>query len=268
MIKFILKTILILLLLIIIALIGVYFYAGEIVKKAVETYVPQVTQTSAELKGMDLSLFKGEVSLNGLTIGNVKGYQSPDVFSVKKIYVKFDPKSVLTEKIVINQILIDGTHVSAEATYKDGQITSNLTTLKNNVDTFIKKSSNQSTAPKKEVKKESTVKSSSPSKTVVIKDLQINNSNVTVGLLNQAMDIPLPNIQQKNIGEEGQKTTLKDVAVMVFDMISVESIKATAKGVQELLKKSAEEALSGAKGLVDDAKESSKNLIDKVKGIF
>lgn len=268
MIKFILKTILILLLLIIIALIGVYFYAGEIVKKAVETYVPQVTQTSAELKGMDLSLFKGEVSLNGLTIGNVKGYQSPDVFSVKKIYVKFDPKSVLTEKIVINQILIDGTHVSAEATYKDGQITSNLTTLKNNVDTFIKKSSNQSTAPKKEVKKESTAKSSSPSKTVVIKDLQINNSNVTVGLLNQAMDIPLPNIRQKNIGEEGKKTTLKDVAVMVFDMISVESIKATAKGVQELLKKSAEEALSGAKGLVDDAKESSKNLIDKVKGIF
>ena len=87
MIKFILKTILILLLLIIIALIGVYFYAGEIVKKAVETYVPQVTQTSAELKGMDLSLFKGEVSLNGLTIGNVKGYQSPDVFSVKKIFL-------------------------------------------------------------------------------------------------------------------------------------------------------------------------------------
>lgn len=267
MIKFILKTILILLLLVIAVVIGAYFYAGEIVKKAVETYVPQVTQTSAELKGMDLSLFKGEVSLNGLTIGNVKGYQSPDVFSVKKIYVKFDPKSVLTNNIIINQILIDGTHVSAEATYKDGQVTSNLTTLKNNVDAFIKKSASPTT-PKNEVKKENTATSSAPAKTVVIKDLQINNSNVTVGLLNQAMDIPLPNIQQKNIGEKGKKTTLKDVAVMVFDMISVESIKATAKGVQELLKRTAEEALNGAKGLVDGVQENSKNLINKVKDIF
>ena len=88
--------------------------------------------------------------------------------------------------------MIDGTHVSAEATYKDGQITSNLTTLKNNVDTFIKKSSNQSTTPKKEVKKESTVKSSSPSKTVVIKDLQILDTKLNFAMMGHTGTLTLP----------------------------------------------------------------------------
>lgn len=268
MFKFLFKTILILLLLIVAALVGAYFYAGEIVKKAVETYVPQVTGTSAKLDGMDLSLFKGEVSLNGLTIGNAKGYNSPDVFSVKKIYVQIDPKTVLKDKIVINKILIDGTHVSAEATYKDGAITSNLTTIKNNVDQFMKKSATAEPSQKVEVKKETSKESTSSSKAVVIKDLQINNSSLTVGLLSQSMDVPLPNIQQKNIGEKGQKKTLKDTVVMIFEMISVESIKATAKSAQELLKKSASEALKGAGAIVEDAKKNSEGLINAVKGIF
>ena len=267
MIKFLFKMILILVLLVVATIIGAYFYAGEIVKKAVETYVPQVTGTSAKLDGMDLSLFKGEVSLNGLTIGNVKGYNSPDVFSVKKIYVKFDPKTVLEDKIIINQILIDGTHVSAEATYKDGNVTSNLTTIKNNVDKFMKQSSTKATTQKAEVKKEEKPAKSTSSKAVVIKDLQINNSSITVGLLSQSMDVPLPNIQQKNIGEKGKKTTLKDIIVMVFDMISVESIKATGKSAQELLKKSAEEALKGATSIVNDAKKNTEGLIKSVKDI-
>lgn len=268
MLKFLFKTILILLLLIIAALVGAYFYAGEIVKKAVETYVPQVTGTAAKLDGMNLSLFKGEISLSGLTISNVKGYNSPDVFSVKKIYVQIDPKTVLEDKIVINKILIDGTHVSAEATYKDGAITSNLTTIKNNVDQFMKKSATTEPSQKVEVKKETSKESTSSSKAVVIKDLQINNSSLTVGLLSQSMDVPLPNIQQKNIGEKGQKKTLKDTVVMIFEMISVESIKAIAKSAQELLKKSASEALKGAGAIVEDAKKNSEGLINAVKGIF
>ena len=267
MFKFLFKSILILLLLIVATVIGVYFYAGEIVKKAVETYVPQVTGTAAKLDGMNLSLFKGEVSLNGLTISNAKGYNSPDVFSVKKIYVKFDPKTVLEDKIIINKILIDGTHVSAEATYKDGKVTSNLTTIKNNVDKFMKKSSTSS-SQKTEVKKEGKQAEATSSKSVVIKDLQINNSSITVGLLSQSMEVPLPNIQQKNIGEKGKKTTLKDVVVMIFDMISFESIKATGKSAQELLKKSAEEALKGASSIVNDAKKNTEGLIKSVKDIF
>ena len=267
MIKFILKTLMVLVFILIAAVIGVYFYAGEIVKKAVETYVPQITQTPAKLDGMDLSLAKGEVSLNGLSIGNPKGYKSPDVFSVKQVKVVFRPTTLLHDKIIIDQILIDGTHVSAEATYKDGQIVSNLTTIKNNVDSFLKSSSTTSES-KEAVSKEEKSSQTKSTKTVVIKDLQVNNSSLTLGFLEQTIEMPLPNIQQKNIGEKGQKQTIKDIVVYIFDLISLESIKAAGKGVEDLLKQSAQTAIDGVNKVVDDAKKSSEGLINAVKGIF
>lgn len=265
MIKFIFKTILTLFVLLILGLIGAYFYAGEIVKHAVETYVPQVTKTSAKLEGMDLSLMKGEILLTGLEIGNPAGFKAPDVFSVKKIYVNFDPKSVLTDKIIINKILIDGTHVSAEATYKEGTITSNLTTLQKNVEEFTGSSTPENKEP---AKQQEAKKASGSSKSVVIKDLAINNSSLTLGFMNQTAEIPLPNINQKNIGEKGKKQSLQESVAYIFSLISVESIKATVAGVQDLLKKGAEEALKGATGIVDEATKTSEGLVNAVKNIF
>lgn len=266
MIKFLLKTFMWLFIILILLLTGVYFYAGEIVKKAVETYVPKVTQTSAKLEGMDLSLAKGEVSLNGLSIGNPKGYKSPEVFSVKQVKVVFRPTTLLHDKIIIDQVLIDGTHVSAEASYKDGQVTSNLTTLKSNVDAFLNSDKKENAQQKTE--KEVATPSKTNTKTVVIKDLQVNNSSLTLGFLEQTTEIQLQNIQQKNIGEKDKKQTIKDVVVYIFDLISVESIKAASKGVEDLLKQSAQQAIDGANKIIDEAKKTSDGLINAVKGIF
>ena len=266
MIKFLLKTVMWLFIILILLLTGVYFYAGEIVKKAVESYVPKVTQTSAKLEGMDLSLAKGEVSLNGLLIGNPKGYKSPDVFSVKQVKVVFRPTTLLHDKIIIDQVLIDGTHVSAEAVYKDGQVISNLTTLKSNVDAFLN-SGNKNVSSQKEEK--ATVKSTQTNtKTIIIKDLQVNNSSLTLGFLEQTTEIQLPNIQQTGIGEKDKKQTIKDIVVYIFDLISVESIKAAGKGVEDLLKQSAQQAIDGANKIVDEAKKTSDGLINAVKSIF
>ena len=267
MIKFIFKTILTILFLLVLGLVGAYFYAGEIVKKAVETYVPQITKTSAKLEGMDLSLMKGEISLNGLEISNPQGFKSPDVFSVKKVYVRIDPKSVLTDKIIIEQILIDGTHVSAEATYKDGEVTSNITKIQKNVEEYLG-SSQSADAKATEEKKEEPKTSSSSSKRVVIKDLQINNTSLTLGLMDQTAEIPLPNIEQKNIGEKGKKQTIRETVAYIFNLISLESIKASVAGAQDLLKKTAENALQGAANVVDEAKKNSEGLINAVKNIF
>lgn len=266
MIKFIFKTILTILFLLVLGLVGAYFYAGEIAKKAVETYVPQITKTSAKLEGMDLSFMKGEISLNGLEISNPQGFKSPDVFSVKKIYVRIDPKSVLTDKIVIEQILVDGTHVSAEATYKDGEITSNITKIQKNVEEYLGASQTTDAQPV-ETKKEVT-KTSSSSKRVVIKDLQINNTSLTLGLMDQTAEIGLPNIEQKNIGEKGKKQTIKETVAYIFNLISLESIKASVAGAQDLLKKTAENALQGVTDVVDEAKKNPEGLINAVKNIF
>lgn len=268
-ISFILKLILILLVLLLIAVGVAYYYAGHIVKTAVEEFVPEITKTSVKLNDVDISLFKGRVALNGLSIGNPDGYGAKEAFGLKNIVVMFDPKTITENKIVINQILIEGTHVSAEATYQNGKISSNLTDLQNNVNAYLAKSSSPA-----ETKKETTPSSTS-SKQVVIRDLQINDSSLTVGIMKQTIDIPLPNIQQKNIGEQKKKMTWKDTIAYIFNLITTESVKNTVTATQKALKDGALKLLDSAENAKNALKEQAGNVLDSanslkdgVKGLF
>ncbi len=267
MIKKLFKFVLFLLILIIAAVIGLYIYAGEVVKTAVEKFVPEITQTDVRLHRANFALLKGYVSLEGLSIGNPKGYAADKAFGVKNITVNFEPKSVLEDKIIINQILIDGIQVDAEAIYQNGKITSNLTQIQKNVESFLAKNSKPSTEQKPaatETKSDETASA----KQVVIRDLQINNTELTVGVMKQVVTVSLPNIQQKNIGEK-KKTTWKDAAAYIFNKISTESVKGTVTAVQDALRKGTlqligmtDEAINAAK---DAAKEKATAVVDSAK---
>lgn len=267
MIKFLIKLILWIVTLIIIAVIGCYFYAGEIIKSATTKFVPEITKTDVQLSNVDISLFKGTISLSGLKIGNPKGFKTEEAFSLKNITVQFQPKTIMENKIIIDQVIIDGTHVTAEAQIKDGTITSNLTTIQNNVNAYLNKG-NKNQKEAVNAKKEETKKAQNTSKSVVIRDLQINNSTITVSALNQVLDVPLPNIQQKNIGEQGKKTDWKETIAYIMNLISVESLKATANGVQEIMKKTAQGAIDEAKKAVEGVNNNAKEIIKSVKDLF
>lgn len=267
MLKIFFRIILVLFILICTGIGGVYFYAGNIVKKAVETFVPEITQTSAHLNKMNLSLMKGEILLSGLALGNPQGFHTPESFSVKTILVRFQPESLFQEKIIIHQILIDGTHITAEATYQNGRITSNLTEIQKNVDSYIQKNITSKKTASQEKKVEPVPEQKS--KEVVIKDLQINNTTLTAGLMTQSIDIPLPSIQKKNIGQQpGSKTTWQDTIAYILNMISDESVKESTKALKQMIQQNAAAIINSASGTVNAATEKAGNLINSVKGIF
>ncbi len=271
MIKFLFKLILIVVVLVLLAAGGIYYYAGTIIKTTVEKYAPQVTQTTVKLDSIDLSLLQGKISLNGLSVSNPKDYGAAKAFGLGGIYVSFDPKSLLSDKIVINQIIIDKTAVDVEATYKDGQITSNLTEIQKNVESFIAKNTSasspkaeeQPTQPTSDAKTES-----APAKQVVIRDLQINNSELTVGVLKKTLTVPLPNIHQQNIGEKGKQMSWQDSIAYVFNLISTEAVKETATAVQKVVQDAAMEAINISGATVDGVKESADGILSNVKGLF
>ncbi|MBQ8557559.1 MAG: hypothetical protein IJ440_02045 [Alphaproteobacteria bacterium] len=274
--KYVLLTVLII---IVAGVIGGYWYAGQIITKAVNTYLPQVTNTPSHLNNVDVSLFKGHISISGLSVGNPAGYGATDAFGLKNITVSFEPKSILSDKIIINQILIDGTQVSAEATYKDGKVSSNLTDIQKNVNQYMSKMISNSSKKEQKQEKTATETPSTTEKQVIIRDLQINNSQLTVGLMKQTITVPLPNIRQKNIGEKGQKMELKDVIGYVFNLINNAAVKNTATTVQKALKDGALKLIGtatdttnmikdSAKSIVDNATQDAKGIGNAVKGIF
>ena len=64
---------------------GVYFTAPSlesIVQTVVHKYGSQVTGTEVNLGGFKLSLLKGEVEINNLTVANPENYSQPNIMSV------------------------------------------------------------------------------------------------------------------------------------------------------------------------------------------
>lgn len=267
MLKILFRIFLVLFVLIFAGIFGIYFYAGNIVKKTVETLVPEITRTSAHIDEINFSLLKGEVLLSGLALGNPTGFKTPESFSVKKINIYFQPKTLLQDKILINQVLIDGIHVTAEAQYQNKTITSNLTEIQKNVNSYIEKNTNNSSKSEKEEKAESTT--NQKSKQVVIKDLQINNTVLTAGIMNQSVDIPILNIQKKNIGEEQDaQMTWQNTIVYILNTISSESVKESVKAVQQIIQKNATTLINTVSETASSTTDQTGSLINSIKEIF
>ena len=255
--KKLLKTLLAILLVIIVLAVVAYLTAGIWLKTVVSIAVPQMTKTSASLESADVSLFSGRLSLKGFKIANPDGFTNPTAFELGEISVKFEPKSLLTSKVIINEIKIDGTKVDAEIS-RTGNM--NLMVLNNNVQQFLgnpvvstmpSEVNNQKPAPSKSAK------------AVVVKDLKITNSNLSFALMGKGMTVSLPNVYEKNIGED-KKETFADLVGGIFTKLTADSLKAISKAGQE----SVNQLLDSLAGRSKEASGFVKNLKSQMKTVF
>ena len=274
--RFIIKAILWLLLLLVIALVALYFYLGTIVKEIVTRYVPPITGTTAVVEHVDLSLHKGLVEIRGLKIGNPKGYSDNNIFELGGIKVTFQPKSVLTDKIIIDSIIISGTKVSAELKNLYS-LDSNVGTLQQNINDYLGPSNKKT--KKKAEKPQAKDQKSSGGKKVVIKDLQINDTILSLGASGKTVSLPLPNIQQKNIGEAKKEKSVGEIIADILNLLSWESVKGVANAAKDLAKQGvqfatdlAKQGIQGATDLVSSGTnaitDGAKGTIDGIKGLF
>ena len=247
-----LKIILIVLLLIIVLAVVLYLSAGKLIQYFAPEFISQVTQTETSLGEVDVSLLSGRLALNNLAIGNPAGFKDKNVFELGNIFISFDPKSILSEKIVVNDVVVSGVQVSTEL---NAQGKTNVAELLNNVNQFIGTEDKDTVAPAQQGKVPAPVKEDDSSKSVVIRDLKIENSFVRAGIAGQMMEVALPEIHQQNIGE-GRDESLAEVVVGVLNTINVESTKAVLQATKETLTKNIE----NGKGALQNLKDSFKNL--------
>ena len=252
------KFLLWLLAIIIVLVVAIYLTAGIWLKSAVSTLVPQMTKTPASLEKADISLLSGRISFKGLKIGNPAGFVSQNAFELGEISVKFEPKSLFSSKIVINEIKIDGTKIAAELA-RTGNV--NLMILNDNIQEYLGNptmkdlgnSSNKVEQKKIEKKSE---------KAVLVKDLKITNSSLDFAVMTQKMKVKLPDIQQKNIGEK-KKETLPDLVADIFSTLSASSMAEMAKAGRDSVNKMLDDLAGRSKeasGFVKSLKAEMKNM--------
>ena len=240
-----------LLTILIVLLVVLYLTAGFWLRSVVSTLVPQMTKTPASLEQADISLFQGRILLKEFKIGNPAGFIDPNAFEIGEIAVRFEPTSLLTNKIIINEITINGTKVGAELA-KSGKI--NLMVLNENIQEFLGNPTTAASATSnKELPQQN--KKQASAKAVVVKDLKITNSLLDFTFLSQKTQVKLPDIHEKNVGEK-KKETLFDLAANVVDQLTTSSLTQISKASQESINK-----------LLGDLANRSKEASGFVKGL-
>src|SRR5213594_2842855 len=243
--KTLLKIGMIVVLLIVVAVVVISSSLSSIIKAGVETVGPKITGTTMKLDGMDLSLFSGKGRLKGLVIGNPPGFQAERAFKLADAKVKVDLKTALSDKLVIEEILIDG----PEITYEGGPSSSNISKIQENVAAFGKSVAPKDAAEPKPQKKDPTQKK------VQINDFILKNARLNAStpmLKGKTMTITMPDIHLKNIGKDSDGVTVQTAAAEVFAAIN-KSVIQTVAGAGKLLEKGIGAAGVAAKGLGSEA---------------
>ena len=210
--------------LLIVTLIVVGVNLGRIVKKGVEYYGPQMTQTTVSVDAVTLSILTGSAKVTKLVVGNPQGYKSPEAISVGTIAVGLNPMSLASDKIVIRSIKVE----SPDVTFEGGLSGNNLSQILDNINSTGKSSGTLST---------NTAAQPASEKKYEVDDLLISGAKANVILtspIQRQVSLTLPDIHLTDLGTDGEGITATDLSRRILSAITSTTIETVAKDATSL----------------------------------
>ncbi len=222
-----------------------------IIKTAVTKIGSAVTGTKVEMDSFSSS-FGGTVELTGFRVANPEGYRDPYAFQVAQVRVGVDVGSLFSDKIEVREVLISGTKVNFELKLNGS---SNLTDIKQNVETFAGEGGGQPESPDQPATQEPEAAREAAQKKVVIRIVKVEGTELSVSssLLNTTVPLPLPPITLTDLGEG--KNFGETVNEFAAKMLAAILTAVSDSGLR----------LDGLKGIGDSLTEAGKGLGDSLK---
>jgi hypothetical protein len=201
------------------ALIGVgvwlYLSLDFIVKRAIETYAPEILQASVELDGVKLSPADGAGALKGLRVGNPKGFRAPHAATAGTVELAIDPATVAKDVVLVRRIAVERPSI----TYEPGARGSNFEVLQRNVERYV------GASPGGQAKQDG--------RRLIVESLTIRNARVTyapqVGRGTATIAFDLPDIQLRNVGKGRGGVTPGELAKIVVDALAARIAEVMAR---------------------------------------
>jgi hypothetical protein len=225
--------------------IGAAYFLGSIVKAGVNSFGPKLTQTKVELQGAHISPLTGSGTLNGLSVGNPRGWSEGDAFTLGRVHLDVEPMSVFGDHVVINEISIDAPVFN----YETKIVSSNIKDLLKNIEHFAG-SGGQEPA----TKEGKTIK-------FVVKKFRLTNAKATVGVGPTALPVPLPPVSLHNIGVDKGGITPDELATEIMANVLGSIVSGTAGALTQM------GGTAGATSL-EKTKEAAKQAGEALKGLF
>jgi uncharacterized protein involved in outer membrane biogenesis len=241
----------IVLVVVIIGLLAVGFFLGDLVKAGMETIGPKVTQTTLTVGSVQVGILTGSGGVKDLVLGNPDEYKAkaPNAITVGKAAVSVAPLSVLSDKIVIKSVEVR----SPEITFEGNPLTknNNLQKIMDNVSAFTGGSAAkpaETNAPAKGAAK--------PAKKLEVDDFLITGAKVHFN----GATLPLPDIHFTNLGTGPEGITAGDLTQKILGEVTTATLKAVVESVSNLGKGAADAAKDAGKTLGNEAGKIGKSL--------
>lgn len=188
------SLVVLLLVLTIVGAAGIFFFANQAVKTAVEKAGSKTLSVDVTIAKAKASVFSGAVGLQEITVANPPGYQGPALLKLQLVNLTADTKSLLSKEILIKDMKLDNMEVFVE---QKG--------LQNNLYQVIK--------PLREPQRPT-------GKGLVIDNLEIKNVTVHVNPLSipgqaQSMSFKLASIRMTELG----RSEKMDTAVLISKIV-------------------------------------------------
>ena len=245
----------------VIAILIVGLSLNALVKIGVETMGPKVVGVPVTLEDVDLSLLSGgtamRASLNQLLIKNPEGYETAHAFSFPNIQIEVDRSSVLTDTIIVEEVLI----VGPDITFEGSLLGSNLSDILDNV-----KRNTRSRSDDEAEEKEGTHEEESE-RDVHVKKVSVKDAKITLSLFggpSETIQVPLPDFELRDIGNPSGGTSLQQVSAKIFEAMYAAIIKTVVKS-EKLIPKAFEPLSRATKDLGKAAEKVGRELL---KGLF
>jgi len=223
---------------------------GKIVRIAIQTVGPRITQVSVTVDAVDLSLLTGSAKVKGLVVGNPKGFSAPQAITVGAAAVRVNPSSVFSDKIVIPSV-----HVEApEITFEGNPFG------KNNLNTILKNVNNSTKSGGPAATNTTVNATGKPAKKLEVDDFLITGAKVN---FNGTM-LSLPPVHLTDLGKGNDGITAADLTRRTLDALTTATLKTVTGTVSDLGKS----AGKTGKDLEESLQNSASGLGKSLGGLF
>ena len=265
--KKLLAAVAVLVLLLALVAVGLLLSLNPLVLKTVNGAAPAALGVPVTLAEADIALLRGHAALKNLHIGNPEGFKTDGLLDLGSITVNIDNSTLLSDTIVIKEILIDGLVLTFEKGLLD-----------NNLNAFIESlSGGQEKPQEEETETEQAPAMEKPGKKVVIEKLSITGSRMNLSITGAAaltgggvIPIPLPPLTLTDLGKEKNGITLIEAIREILTAIASTATTAIT-GAGHLLgdagKVLGEGALAVGEGAVDAGKAVVGGTVDAGKAV-
>lgn len=256
--KFVWKTILWILAVVVVAVLTLPLWIGPVAKTVANRTVPGITGTAFNLGDFGFNFYTGNVRVGAVTLYNPQGYDPKEAFGLGELKVDMQVLSALSDTIVFNEIAIRDVFVSYVS--KDG--VNNFEAILENVQKATAGEEKEAEEPAQEPEEEKGEEKEGAKKKVIIDRFVLDGVKVQWG----PVPISLPKIELDGIGRDSQGVDWDAAANEIMDAV-MKQMNALGQGLIDLGGAIKDVGLDGAGKVLDAVKDVDvKGAADAVSG--